>query len=190
MAKVSYVPCRSGRAGWVAGLVLLCALSLGCAPRGPIGGTAPRADAWLYPDQTVAAAADGTRPRANVVSPNGLRPRQSLSRYGGSSELAGTQSPQPIRPDACRPAVMQPNWPARSVPSAASRLREPLLVRIGRWLRSGHGIAWGAAKRGPRRDLELDRIMLDTLTSSEPDHSRDPLEQRPAVAKEAWLYPQ
>jgi len=85
---------------------------------------------------------------------------------------------------------VQPGWAAGSVPPRVPSVREPLLVRIGRWLRSGRGIAWGAAKRGPRRDLELDRIMVDTLTSSEPHHSRDPLEQRPAVAKEAWLYPQ
>jgi hypothetical protein len=63
--------------------------------------------------------------------------------------------------------------------------------RFSDWLRSGRGWTWGSASRCPIRDEGLDRLMVDTLTSSSPTRSQEVL---PPVKcsncpSEPWLYP-
>jgi hypothetical protein len=60
-------------------------------------------------------------------------------------------------------------------------------TRATRWFQGGRGWTWGAASHGPVRDVGLDRLMADTLASSQPIYSRDPAPSGPA-AKDAWQY--
>ena len=66
---------------------------------------------------------------------------------------------------------------------------EPMTSRFSQWARSGRGWVWGAARRGPIRDEGLDRMMVDTLTSSRPQQSRDPGATPATVIPETWIYP-
>lgn len=64
-----------------------------------------------------------------------------------------------------------------------------LARQLDRWFKSGRGWTWGAARHGPVRDLALDRLMLQTLISSEPRHSGE-LDSSPRrLPANAWLYP-
>lgn len=98
--------------------------------------------------------------------------------------LAITPSPAACSPGtlpACEPQV------ASQVPCLPRRPR--FSERVSRWFHSGRGWTWGAASCGPPRDQELDRLMVDTLTSTEPRYSREPATNpRPARA-ESWIYP-
>jgi hypothetical protein len=95
------------------------------------------------------------------------------------SEVQPAQAavPQPSTPPAYDPIVRQ------------SEPRAPITGRFSQWLRSGRGWVWGAARRGPIRDEELDRAMVDTLTSGRPGYSRNPGTTPAPVIPETWIYP-
>ena len=61
--------------------------------------------------------------------------------------------------------------------------------RLSDWFRSGRGWTWGSASHGPTRDLGMDRLMVDTLTSGDPNYSRDPSPNHGAHGEDSWAYP-
>src|SRR5437867_10393551 len=80
-------------------------------------------------------------------------------------------------PATIPPACAAPGSGPCVDPYAAQRatpIRESPATRITRWLKSGRGWTWGAADHDPVRDRDLDRLMVDTLTSSQPAASREP----------------
>ena len=58
------------------------------------------------------------------------------------------------------------------------------------WFKSGRGWTWGAASRGPARDLALDRMMVDTLTSGSPGYGQEPVATSHGPTKDSWVYPE
>jgi hypothetical protein len=63
--------------------------------------------------------------------------------------------------------------------------------RLMRWFQSGRGWTWGAASRGPIRDEGLDRLMVDTLTSSRPVPSQEPIAPINCIPipSDPWVFP-
>jgi hypothetical protein len=58
------------------------------------------------------------------------------------------------------------------------------------WLKSGRGLTWGAASRGPVRDAGLDGLMVDTLASGGPIHTREPSGMSGnSPPADNWFYP-
>jgi hypothetical protein len=103
-----------------------------------------------------------------------VRPRAPS--YGRSTvEPAQSELLQPSQPPA-RQAVLPPPAP-----------REPMPGRFLAWLRSGRSAV--SPQRGPIRDEELDRAMVDTLTSGRPGYSRSPSTIPAPVMPETWVYP-
>ena len=76
------------------------------------------------------------------------------------------------------------------VPEAV-RLTSPVSLpnQMSQRLRSGRGVTWGAAKHGPVRDVGLDRLMVETLTSSTPAYSRSLDCSVPPLSDDSWVYP-
>lgn len=84
------------------------------------------------------------------------------------------------QPSHSAPVVRQASAPEPQAPPASS---------FTEWFKSGRGWTWGAASRGPVRDVALDRLMADTLTGSEPSYSREPTATTAPVSNESWIYP-
>jgi hypothetical protein len=80
---------------------------------------------------------------------------------------------------------MQP--PVRQAALPAPQPREPATGRFLAWLRSGRSPV--SPQRGPIRDEDLDRAMVDTLTSGRPGYSRNPSTIPAPVMPEMWVYP-
>jgi hypothetical protein len=96
--------------------------------------------------------------------------------------------PPPDAPVAAAPGSAPAGYPANAPPLCVES-RSRFSERFSRWFASGRGWTWGAASCGPVRDQELDRLMVDTLTSSRPDYSREPATPRPRPIDAPWIYP-
>jgi len=121
---------------------------------------------------------------AGCTSPEYYRPGPPVTvaepRYSGpvvSAPRSNGGMAVPAAPNAVQPPC-QPMAPAP---------RTTLMD----WWRSGRGWTWGRASREPIRDEGLDRLMVDTLTNSRPEVSREPLPPVTYIPSDGgtWIFP-
>ena len=120
--------------------------------------------------------------------------------------LAGCASSSefvPGPPSTVREPTLSPTAPPiYQTPTARPLLDEPVVPRTAippreidsgggflGWLQNRRGWTWGAANRGPVRDAELDRLMVDTLGNPSPGYSREPSSPAALPPGDSWLFP-
>lgn len=127
----------------------------------------------------------GCASRAYRYAPAAPPPLQPPAVNVDPSSGSASRSPQTSQ-NLPAQVTPPPQQPQPQVHYSSSTQRPGVISRFKSWLRSGRGIAWGSAKQQPR-DPALDRIMVETLTSSEPHHSHAP-DPKPPRPQATWLF--